>query len=95
MFGLGARQFGKPQPVARKSKAKKDPRAEYDAMMSELLEQPVRNYSPRESFGLRDKVNHPTLGMGIVVRLRGNGKLELLFAEGLKTLIHGKDSVAP
>jgi hypothetical protein len=50
----------------------------------------ARRYKPSESFAPGDIVDHPSFKFGVVARLLSDGKIEVAFDEGLKTLIHGR-----
>lgn len=51
---------------------------------------PVVNYSIRTAFTKGDVIEHPTFGQGIVERLIDNNKIEVLFKDEYKTLLHNK-----
>jgi hypothetical protein len=45
-------------------------------------------YNPAKTFAMNALVMHPKFGKGIVVEVDGN-KMQLLFEEGTKKLMHG------
>ncbi len=47
-------------------------------------------YSIRSSFKIGDVIDHPNFGQGIVEKLIDNNKIEVLFKEDYKTLLHNK-----
>lgn len=47
-------------------------------------------YSIKESFQMGDVINHPTFGQGVVERLIDNNKIEVLFQDDYRTLMHKK-----
>ncbi len=49
-----------------------------------------KEYSIRESFQMGDVINHPTFGQGIVEKLIDNNKIEVLFKDDYRTLMHKK-----
>lgn len=51
---------------------------------------PAKQYSPKVKFAERDKVNHPTFGLGQVLRVLGDGKIDVEFEHTRKTLVHGR-----
>lgn len=53
----------------------------------------ARKYSPKEPFKVEDVVNHPTFGLGLVVAVRDE-KIDVVFKQGEKTLVHAKGSPA-
>lgn len=52
-----------------------------------ISSKPARAYSPRETYGETDNVQHPTFGTGVVTEVRG-GKIEVRFGRETKVLIH-------
>jgi hypothetical protein len=50
----------------------------------------LKDYSIRGSFTSGDIIDHPTFGQGIVERLIDNNKIEVLFKDDFRTLIHNK-----
>jgi len=85
-----------PQPRAatrsRKSEAEETHssiEAEWEKLMTTHRDMPVKAYSTKAHFGLGDKLNHPTFGDGIVGKLIYPNKLEVIFRNDVKILIHG------
>jgi hypothetical protein len=52
------------------------------------LSRPVRSYAISESYLSGDRIQHPTLGLGVVQRIAGNGKISVLFGEKKSVLVH-------
>ena len=50
----------------------------------------ARRYSPRETYGIGQVLDHPQFGRGFVSALRDSAKLEVTFRAGVKTLVHGR-----
>lgn len=50
----------------------------------------MHDYSASRAFAPDELVNHPKLGAGIVMRVVDGTKIEVLFREGLRTLVHGR-----
>jgi len=48
----------------------------------------ARGYSPQERFALNDLIAHPTFGLGVVRTLKDRTKIDVLFRDGVKTLLH-------
>jgi len=73
----------KPKPKPKKI----DPA---DAIIEADMSRPIRTYSIRESFEPGDRINHKTLGEGVVQGVTGRGKIAVLFGEEKekKLLIH-------
>ncbi len=49
----------------------------------------VKTYSAKTTFTVGDSIAHPTFGTGTVVRV-GDGKIDVSFIDGPKTLVHAK-----
>jgi hypothetical protein len=86
-WGPGA---GKVKPkVKRKSKA---------AAVEEIVEadptRPTRAYRTTESYSSGDSIQHPTLGLGVVQRSMGNGKIKVLFDDTPRLLIHERPAAS-
>ncbi len=47
-------------------------------------------YTPQNHFKLGDTIEHTKFGQGLVEKLIDADKIEVLFREGYKTLVHGK-----
>lgn len=72
-----------------KPKPKSRPKAnEEDLIVEADLSRPPRNYGIRESYAPGDRINHPTLGMGVVQSLTGVGKINVLFDDKKLLLVH-------
>jgi hypothetical protein len=52
------------------------------------LDRAVRGYGISESYQPGDRIDHPTLGMGVVQRVVSPGKVEVLFGERQSLLVH-------
>jgi len=71
----------KPRP---KSAAEESPTVEAD------LTRPVRSYALTEIYAAGDRIDHPTLGSGVVQGEAGPGKINVLFGERKSLLVHGR-----
>jgi len=47
-----------------------------------------KTYSPKACFVIGDVLDHPTFGIGIVEKVFDKNKMEVLFKDNFKTLIH-------
>lgn len=63
--------------------------AEWEKLMSQHRDMPMKAYSTKGAFLLGDKINHPTFGEGIVGKLIYPNKIEVIFRTDLKVLIYG------
>jgi hypothetical protein len=76
--------------TARKSAASKGLRAsDYDKYMEGRDASAARRYSPKSSFGVGEVLEHPKFGTGVATQMKGQTKIEVLFPDGPRTLIHG------
>ena len=49
-----------------------------------------KDYTIKGSFQMGDVINHPTFGQGIVEKLIDDNKIEVLFQDDYRTLMHKK-----
>jgi len=62
--------------------------AEWEKLMNAHRDAPMKSYNMKGSFLLGDKINHPNFGEGIVGKLIYPNKLEVIFRNDIKVLIH-------
>ena len=89
---------GATQPPAKTTRSRKaaaeDPNspssiaAEWEKLMAVHKDHPLKPYSMKGLFCLGDKLSHPTFGDGIVGKLIYPNKLEVIFRNDIKVLIH-------
>ena len=65
-----------------------------DVIIEADLSRPVRSYALSESYGPGDRIEHPTLGTGVVQAVAGHGKIHVLFGEKLSLLVHERSQPA-
>ncbi|MGH0038333.1 MAG: hypothetical protein ACQGVK_25145 [Myxococcota bacterium] len=79
---------------AGKLKPRSPSRPKAKEAVEEIVEadpnKPVRSYSIRETYESGDRIQHPTLGEGVVQREAGPGKILVHFDEKQSLLIHGR-----
>jgi hypothetical protein len=63
--------------------------AEWEKLMAQHKDAPLKPYNTKGNFALGDKIGHPTFGDGIVGKLIYPNKLEVIFRTDVKVLIHG------
>lgn len=85
---------GKAAAAARREKAAAQPQAnpvelEWEKLMAQSKNTPVRQYGAKTQFALGDRLAHPTFGEGIVNKLIYPNKCEVIFRHDVKVLIHG------
>ena len=70
------------------AKAKK--RSQYeDAMEGRDVAKPIP-YRLNRKFNMDDVINHKSFGVGLVIRVISDKKMEVLFEESSKLLVHGR-----
>ena len=65
--------------------------SEYDSLMHGHDLSRARRYKATLSFIDGDVVDHPTFGLGLIMRLLSDGKIEVLFRDGVKVLVHARE----
>ena len=50
----------------------------------------AKRYSPKDKYAPGDVVEHPTFGVGVATALKDATKIEVLFEDGAKVLVHGR-----
>jgi hypothetical protein len=92
---------GATEPKAKKKKKEKvaedqgNPiELEWEKLMSDHRDAPVKPYTMKGAFGLGDKLNHPVFGDGIVGKLIYPNKLEVIFRTDVKILIYGGNQIS-
>lgn len=50
----------------------------------------IRSYRMTETYEKGELVQHPRFGLGVVQQTNGPGKVDILFREGLRTLVMGR-----
>lgn len=64
--------------------------ADYPALIHGRDASKARPYRLSEHFTVKDLIAHPTFGLGVVLSARDSSKIEVLFADGPKTLAQGR-----
>jgi hypothetical protein len=62
---------------------------EYAALLSGRDTTAARTYATQERFAPNELIAHPSFGLGVVLTLKDRTKIDVLFRDGLKTLVHG------
>lgn len=79
----------------RKTKCRK---ADYDEQISVLTGGDLSNarkYSMEDNFKKDEIIDHPAFGIGIVLSVIQNDKMEILFKDGPRMLIQNRETPAP
>jgi len=62
---------------------------DYDTLMRGRDLSRAKKYKPADRFAKSDVLNHTQFGIGIVLGEKDGSKIEVAFADGQKTLVHG------
>ncbi len=54
------------------------------------MSRPIRSYSLNEHFDPGERIEHPTLGLGVVQGAAGPQKIRVLFDERRSVLVHDR-----
>jgi hypothetical protein len=72
------------QPVGKKRKS------QYEGLLESKDMSLAKRYSTKDKYTPGDVVEHPTFGIGITKTVKDETKIEVLFKDGLKLLVHGR-----
>lgn len=64
--------------------------AELDRSVLSKPQEAATPYSPKTTYVAGDAIAHPKFGTGTVVRLGTDGKIDVRFPDGIKTLVHAR-----
>jgi hypothetical protein len=82
-------------PGAGRVRPKSRPRSKTKSDADEIVEadptRATRSYDITQSYSSGDRIDHPTLGCGVVQRSAGAGKIKVLFDDAPRLLIHERD----
>jgi len=79
----------KKKTTANSKKKKMSPFEEWEMVMGQAKDAPIKVYAQDGSFGEGEKVNHNTFGQGLITKLIKPNKMEVIFKEGTKFMIRG------
>jgi hypothetical protein len=77
-------QAGATPTVGKKRKS------QYEGLLESKDMALAKRYSPKDKYTQGDVVEHPTFGIGITKTVKDETKIEVLFKDGVKLLIHGR-----
>ena len=80
---------GRIKPKA-KPRSRKTAAAAADEIVEADLDRPVRSYGINEFYTAGDRIEHPTLGLGVVQGIAGTGKIRVHFDEKKSVLVHDR-----
>lgn len=64
--------------------------SQYEALLRGRTAAAARPYSTSERFNVKELISHATFGLGAVTAERDNIKIDVLFADGMRVLVHGR-----
>jgi hypothetical protein len=64
--------------------------ADFEVLAKEVDLSQAAAYSMKSALDLRQVVEHPKFGLGIVFAIKEGGKAEIVFRDGPRTLVHGR-----
>ena len=79
----------RPKPKPRSRTAQAQPA---DQVVEADLDRPVRAYAFTDRYESGDRIEHPTLGLGVVQGLAGTMKIHVLFDDKKSVLVHARPS---
>jgi hypothetical protein len=62
----------------------------YQQLLREKDKAGARSYSIKDTYAEGDVLEHPNFGFGIAIAVKDGTKIEVLFENGPKVLVHGK-----
>ena len=72
--------------VRRISDPKEAERKEWESLRPGMNSAKALDYSMNEAYKVKSLINHPVFGLGLVQRVAGPRKIEVLFEDGKKTM---------
>ena len=79
----------KPRRAVSESSRRMNHQAEYEQLLQANEKAPTQNYNMKTGFQLNHKLQHPKFGLGII-RTAQPDKIEVVFADEVRTLIHNR-----
>jgi hypothetical protein len=76
--------------VSPEERAKNSHTRKWNKLVGDKESDGLQAYSANQAFAPDELLTHPKLGAGIVMRVVDGTKIEVLFREGLRTLVHGR-----
>ncbi len=61
-------------------------RQQWDELRPALASGAAKEYSMSAKYRIKDMINHPVFGLGLVQRIIGSQKVEILFEDGVKIM---------
>lgn len=89
-LNIGKKKMATKKKTTRKTSAKAHAEA-WNELKDKFSDLPPEVYSIRGFFRADTVIDHPTFGLGVVTSSHSN-KIEVCFEEGVKTLMHRRES---
>ncbi len=94
----GAHMYRANPPGTRKKSSSSSSKAgrstlrasDYDRMMEGRNPAAARRYSPKTQFTVGEVIAHPKFGTGVTTMLKDKTKIEVLFPDGPRVLVHAR-----
>ncbi len=87
----GAQHAYRPKPPKRIAGMPAIPEtSDYEKLMKAQDPAKAKKYSTSDRFQASDLINHSSFGLGIVILIKESNKIEVLFQDGPKTMVHGR-----
>lgn len=83
----GARSEGR---VSASSSSGRTRASDYERMMQGRSTTDARRYSPKAVYKVGEVIAHPTFGTGVATTLKDATKIEVLFQDGPRVLVHAR-----
>ena len=80
----------KPSEDSKNVRQRKARTSSYEKLLKGKDISLAKRYSPRDSYVLDDVVEHPSFGVGVTTTIKAGNKIEVVFENGMKTLVHGR-----
>jgi uncharacterized protein YcbX len=74
-----------------RARKRKDPAVIWEEAFAERDASDAKGYAMTESFEQDDVIDHKTFGVGLVTEVRAEGKMEVMFKDGTKLLVHDRE----
>jgi hypothetical protein len=89
--GTQAATAARARPASKRASAEVKTRpSEYETLLRGRTAAAARPYSMAARFKVNELITHATFGLGAVTAERDNIKIEVLFPDGARVLVHGR-----
>src|SRR6185436_8538025 len=85
-----ARKTGPRDPSAPTKPPGKGRTSKYQSLLNAKGAAVAKTYSPKDRYEAGDVLEHPTFGRGVATNVKDATKIEVLFENGSKLLVHGR-----